>query len=126
VYSAGPLEQLGLTTLNGSSVDVSEYLLYSAKIPAAAFRVGGGTLITLEIASRRANAFVVFVGSHWVGSVHDAAHAEGAVSLKAELNVTRALVTSVGADDQVVLSLLSVSLGMYHLHVISTLIRRLD
>ena len=111
MHSATPTEQLHLTTLNGSSVDVSEYLLYAANLPVATFASAVGTS-TMEIASRISNAFVIFVNGHLVGSVHNAAHAEGAVSLKAQLNVTRALAATTGTDD-VVLSLLSVSLGMY-------------
>ena len=112
VRSATPMEQLHLTTLNGTSIDVSEYLLYSAKVPAAAFAPDAAGTTTLEIASRDSNAFVVFVNEKFVGQTFNAAHHEGAVTLKAELNESQALAASGGADD-VVLSLLSVSLGMY-------------
>ena len=120
VTSAQPQEQLSLTTGRGKTIDLTEYLLYSAEVPASHFDADGGPTV-LEISSMLANAFVPFVDGVQQPEVYDATHGQGAKRMSTKLTLpARTFGSGSGSGSgsaTVRLSLLSVSLGiMSHVH----------
>ena len=121
VISSKPKEQLLLTN------DTTEHLVYQTSVPvrqllAEVVVSGGGQpqslAVVLQVQTRVSNAFVVLLDEVVVGSMWNAAHAEGATTLSTNINVSawQQAASSSTSQQNATLTLLSVSLGM-HSHV---------